>query len=287
MIFNIYNMLLFRAILLHQKSTTAYAEPERGYFLYMGSIITISNQKGGVGKTSTTAALSGAFAKRKYRVLAIDLDPQGNLTFSLGGDSELSATCYHILKGEIKPSFAIQHLPCCDLIAANILLSGIELEVTGEGREYLLRKALDPLRHYYDYVLIDTPPALSILTVNAFTASDYVLVPVLTDIFSLQGITQLHETVSTVRKYCNPELKYAGILLTRYDARTTLAAEVRGTAEMIGKDFGIPMLKTSIRSSIAVCEAPSVQRNLLDYAPHCNASKDYLALVDELIAKGV
>lgn len=253
----------------------------------MASVISISNQKGGVGKTTTTAALAASLQKKGFKVLAIDLDPQGNLSFCLGGDTEMSATSYHILKGDLNPLFAVQHLPTCDLISTNILLSGVELEFTGEGREYLLRKALEPLHPFYHYILIDTPPALSILTVNAFTASNYILVPMLSDIFSLQGIAQLNETVSNVRQFCNPELAYAGILLTQFNSRTLLSAEIAGTAKMIAENLNIPIFETRIRSSVAVCEAASVQRTLLDYAPANSAAKDYITFTEELLSKGI
>lgn len=253
----------------------------------MGSVISVSNQKGGVGKTTTTATLAACLQKKGFRVLAIDLDPQGNLSFSLGGDNEMSATSYHLLKGEVNPTFAVQRLPACDVISSNILLSSVELEFTGEGREYLLRKALETLRPYYNYILIDTPPALSILTVNAFTASDYIVVPMLSDIFSLQGITQLNETVVNVRQFCNPTLAYAGILLTRFNSRTLLSSEIVGTTKMIAENLNIPLFKTSIRNSVVVTEAPSVQRSLLDYAPSNGATLDYIALADEILAKGI
>lgn len=254
----------------------------------MGKVITFSNQKGGVGKTTTTAAVAAGLNERGYKVLAVDLDPQGNLSFCLGADSsELCASIYNVLKHEIRIRHAIQHTETVDVIASNILLSGIELEFTSSGREYLLREALEPVRSAYDYILIDSPPALSILTVNAFTASDSIIVPMLSDIFSLQGIAQLHDTVERVRKYCNASLRYAGIVLTRCAPRTLLSSEIRGTAEMISEELGIPIFKTSIRSSIAVCEAQSLQQDLLSYAPKNPAVIDYQALVDEMLQRGI
>lgn len=252
----------------------------------MGKVITFSNQKGGVGKTTTTASVAACVAQKGFRVLAIDLDPQGNLSFCLGADSsELCASIYNVLKGEIRIRQAIQRAPQTDIIASNILLSSIELEFTASGREYLLREALEPIRSQYDFIFIDSPPALSILTVNAFTATDFIVVPMLSDIFSLQGIAQLHDTVERVRKYCNPSLRYAGILLTRCAPRTLLADEIRGTAEMISKELDIPLFKTSIRSSISVCEAQSLQEDIFTYAPKNTATKDYKKFVDELLIK--
>ena len=251
----------------------------------MGSIISVSNQKGGVGKTTTTGALAAAFKKRGKRVLAIDLDPQGNLSFSMGAENEGVPTCYEVFKGDETIASAIQHSDVVDIVPANILLSSAELEFTGKGREFLLAKALQPIRDDYDFILIDTPPALSVLTVNAFTAADSVIVPMLSDIFSLQGITQLYETVSYVRTYCNPDLRFEGILLTRYAPRTTLANEVRGTAEMISSELDIPLFHTCIRSSVVVSEAQALQKNMVKYSPRNIAVEDYVALADEILHK--
>lgn len=253
----------------------------------MSTVISVSNQKGGVGKTTTTWALASTLKKKGFRVLAVDLDPQGNLTFCLGGDSEISASIYDVLRGDITARYAIQHAPGADVISSNILLSGIDLEFTSKGREYLLRDAIAPLLPLYDYILIDTPPALSILTVNAFTASDYIVVPMLPDMFSLQGITQLYETVGSVRKYCNSKLDFAGILLTRYNSRTLLAEEIHGTAEMIAKELGIYLFHTHIRNSVVVSEAQSVQSSLNEYSPRNGANKDYVAFTEELLERGV
>lgn len=253
-----------------------------------GKVIAFSNQKGGVGKTTTTAAIAAGLSKKGFKVLAVDLDPQGNLSFCMGADcSELCASIYNVLKGDIKIRFAIQHTSVVDIVASNILLSGIELEFTNTGREYLLSEVLEPTLSHYDYVLIDTPPALGILTINAFTAADLIAVPMLSDIFSLQGIAQLHDTVERVKKYCNSRLSYAGIVLTRCNPRTLLSTEIRGTAEMISKELEIPMFKTFIRSSIAVCEAQSLQEDLFSYSPENPAAQDYLQLVDEMLENGI
>lgn len=253
----------------------------------MCKVVSVSNQKGGVGKTTTTGAISAVYTKKGFRVLAIDLDPQGNLTFSVKGDSELSASIYDVLKGDVKPQHAIQHVEACDLISSNILLSSTELEFTDSGREYLLRDVIEPLKYYYDYIFIDTPPNLGILTINAFTASDYIIVPVLSDIFSLQGLAQLHESVEHIKSYCNNKLKFAGILLTRFNPRTILGKEILGTAEMVAKSLNIPLFKTRIRSSVAVCEAQSAQRSLLKYSRNNPAAKDYVSFVEELIERGM
>jgi chromosome partitioning protein len=253
----------------------------------MSKVISVSNQKGGVGKTTTTCNLAAGLKKKGFRVLVIDLDPQGNLGFSMGADVENSATIYDVLKGDVKTQFAIQKTETTDLIPSSILLSGIELEFTNTGREYLLKEAIKPIQEFYDYILLDTPPALGILTINAFTASDTIIVPMLSDIFSLQGIAQLYETVERVKKYCNSNLTIAGILLIRYNPRTLLGREIRGTAELIAQDLNIQLFNSSIRGSVVVSEAQSIQNNVLDYAPRSNIAKDYLQFTDELLAKGV
>lgn len=253
----------------------------------MAKVISISNQKGGVGKTTTTCNLAAGLTKKGFRVLVIDLDAQGNLGFSVGADIDTCATIYDVLKGSAKIQFAIQKLDTADMITSSILLSGIELEFTNTGREFLLKEAMKPVLDHYDYILLDTPPALGILTINAFTASNTIIVPMLSDIFSLQGIAQLYETYERVKKYCNPNLTIAGILLTKYNPRTHLSREIRGTAELIAEDLDIPLFESTIRNSVVASEAQSVQQNILEYAPKNNISKDYLQFTNELLAKGV
>jgi len=253
----------------------------------MGKVISISNQKGGVGKTTTTCNLAAGLTKKGFHVLIIDLDAQGNLGFSVGADIDTCATIYDVLKGNAKTQFAIQKMKTADIITSSILLSGIELEFTNTGREFLLKEAIKPILDNYDYILLDTPPALGILTINAFTASDTIIVPMLSDIFSLQGIAQLYETFERVKKYCNPNLTIAGILLTKHNPRTHLSREIRGTAELIAQDLNINLFDSTIRSSVAVSEAQSVQQSILEYAPKHNISKDYLQFTNELLAKGV
>lgn len=253
----------------------------------MAKVISISNQKGGVGKTTTTSAIAAGFKKNGFKVLCVDLDPQSNLSFSAGAETEDCPTIYEILKGEAKTSFSIQKTNSFDIISSNILLSGIELEFTQTGREFLLKEALNSVKEKYDYIFIDTPPALSILTVNAFTASDYIIIPMLADIFSLQGIAQLSETIERVRKYCNPNLAIEGIVLTKYNKRTILSREIKGTAELIAQKLNTIIFKTSVRSSVVVMEAQTNQQNIHEYSPKNTASLDYMDLVKELIERGI
>ena len=253
----------------------------------MAKVISISNQKGGVGKTTTTGAIAAGFKIKGYKVLCVDLDPQSNLSFSSGAETEDCPTIYEVLKGEAKTLFTIQKMPSFDIISSNILLSGIELEFTQTGREYLLREALSTVKDKYDFIFIDTPPALSILTVNAFTASDYIIIPMLADIFSLQGIAQLSETIERVKKYCNPNLKIEGIVLTKFNKRTILSREIKGTAELIAEQLGTSIFNTTIRSSVAIMEAQTNQQEMFSYAPKNSAVKDFKDFVNELIERGL
>ncbi len=250
-------------------------------------VVTVSNQKGGVGKTTTVCNLAAGLKEKGFRVLAVDLDPQGNLGFSVGADMETDASIYQVLKGDVSAKDAIQETQTADIIVSSILLSAIELEFTSTGREYLLKEALASVSGEYDYILLDTPPTLGILTVNAFTASDAVIVPMLSDIFSLQGIAQLYETVERVKKYCNPNLKVSGILLTNYNPRTNLSREIRGTVELVSRDLEVSLFETFIRKSVLVSEAQSVQRSVLVYAPDNNAATDYRLFTEEFLAKGI
>ncbi len=253
----------------------------------MAKIICVTNQKGGVGKTTTTYALSLGLKRNKFKVLIVDLDPQGNLSFSVGADSENSDTIYEVLKGETLAKEAIQHTEIIDIIPSNIVLSGVDLEFTHTGREFLLKEALAPILDLYDYVILDTPPALSILTVNAFAAADSIIIPMVADIFSLQGIAQLYETISRVKKYCNPTMKIEGILLTRFNSRVILSAEIKGTAEMLAEELNTIVFDTHIRASVAIQEAQTNQADLYDYSPQNSAVKDYSNFVKELLKRGI
>ncbi len=253
----------------------------------MAKTICITNQKGGVGKTTTTYALGLGLRKKGYKVLIVDLDPQGNLSFSVGAETEESITIYEVLKGEYNAEEAIQHTPIIDIVPSNIVLSGVDLEFTYTGREFLLREALSNVQNIYDYIIVDTPPSLNILTVNAFALSNKIIIPMIADIFSLQGIAQLYETIDRVKRYCNPSINIEGILLTRYNKRVILSSEIKGTAEMIAKELNTTVFNTHIRSSISIQEAQTKQENLYEYAPRNSAVMDYMQFVEELLSRGI
>ncbi len=249
----------------------------------MAKVIAVTNQKGGVGKTATCSALCGGLAQMGYRVLAIDLDPQGNLSFSLGAEAEDNYTIYDVFKSNCDISEAIQTSTVCDVIPSNILLSGTELELTGVGREYILREQLELIKDGYDYIILDTPPALSVLTINAYTASDELVIPMLCEILSLQGIAQLKQTIFAVQRYYNKELKVKGILLNKYNPRYMLTQEVEELAQMIAKQLDTKIFKSKISASICIAEAPAHGESVMTYSPKSKAVKEYSDFIEELI----
>jgi chromosome partitioning protein len=248
----------------------------------MGTVIVVTNQKGGVGKTTTCAALAGIFRKRNKRVLAIDLDPQGNLSFSLGAEDR-GFTIHDALNGKCELIDAIKTTHICDVVTSNIVLSGCELELTSLRREFVLKDLLVSARRHYDYIIIDTPPALSVLTINAYTAATELIIPMTPEILSLQGLTQLKETIFAVKKYYNRKLDVRGILLTKYPTgKQTLALEVEEMVGIVAKQFETRVLPVKISMSVAVAEAPAHQEVITEYAPGCRAAKDYRALAELL-----
>ena len=245
-------------------------------------ILSFANQKGGVSKTTSTQVLASLLNKQDKRTLCIDLDPQGNLSFAMGANLDGTPTIYNVLKGEVSVMDILQSTASGDILPANILLSGADMEFTSTGREYLLKESIQETVSDYEYVLIDCPPALSILTINAFVASNYVVVPALADVFSLQGMTQLNSTIQSIKKYCNPNLRIAGILLTRYNQRINLSAHVRELLETVTKNMDTILFKTVIRASITVQEAQYQQNNVMDYDARSNAMQDYIEFLKEL-----
>lgn len=252
----------------------------------MKKIITVTNQKGGVGKTTTSGALICGLTKRGKKVLGIDLDPQGSLGFSLGVDIESGTSIYDVMKGNATAADAIKKTENGDLLASNILLSGAELEFNRPGREFILQDALAPIKNRYDYIIIDTPPALNVLTINAYAVSDSLLVPMVPEILSLLGISQLKDTIDSARRFFNPNLDVMGVLFTKYNARMNLTREVEEMANEIVKQLGTVVLNTKIRRSVAVAESPAHGESILTYAPNSNAAVDYNALVNWIIDGG-
>ena len=251
----------------------------------MAKIISVANQKGGVAKTTTSAALATGLKKRGSRVLAIDTDPQGNLSDSVGADNVNKATLYELLKNEAKIKDTIQTLDSFDLIPANIMLAGAEQEISQLGKEQRLKEKLEPIVDLYDYIIIDTPPALGLLTINAFTASDEVIIPTTAGIFAASGILQLFDTIQNVKKYCNPNITINGILMTRYNPRTNNNKDMNELTEKIANNMHAKLYETHIRTSIVVEEAQARKENIFDYKSNSAVAGDYDAFVDEYLER--
>lgn len=247
----------------------------------MSVVITISNQKGGVGKTTTCAALASGLFLAGHRVLGIDLDPQGNLGFCLGGEEEHPWTVLDLLNGSVSAGEAVCQGQFCDLLLSDITLSG--WAARSGGSEAVLREAIRPLEDSYDYIVIDTPPALNLLTVNAYTASDYLVIPMASDILSLVGLSQLKETIESVRSSFNPSLKVLGILLNRFNHRTLLSRDVLEMAEQLAAQIGTQVFDTKIRTGVAIAEAPAHGESIFSYNPRSSAVKDYKNFLEEVL----
>lgn len=245
--------------------------------------VSVINQKGGVGKSTTAEMLISALSLKGFKVLAIDLDAQGNLSYSLAADLT-SPTILEVLTEEISAKDAIKKARA-DIISSNKALAGADAFIADTGKEYRLKEALEKISKNYDFCIIDTPPALGILTINALTASDGVIIPAQADIYSLQGIENLEETIKAVKKYCNPNLKIEGILLTRYNPRTILSREVSEMAEKLAEKLETKLFKAKIRDAVAVKEAQISQESLFKYAPKSNVTKDYESFINEFLDK--
>ena len=249
----------------------------------MAQIVAVVSHKGGVGKTTTAQALAAGIAAAGFKVLAVDMDSQRNLSFCLG--AQQGKTVLAVLTGDIKAVEAIQRLGTIDLIPAHKGLDALLGVLVDTGKEYRLKEALEPLGITYDYIIIDTPPSLGILTINALTAANSVIIPAQADYFSYQGMKQLIDIYTTVKKYTNKGLNITGILLTRYNGRTKLSKEMLEQFKEYAAQIGTRVFNTKIRDSTAVKEAQILRRDLFEYAPKCNAAKDYQALLDELMGE--
>lgn len=268
-------------------------------------IVCVTNQKGGVGKSTTAEALADGLTLKGYKTLLIDLDPQGSVSLTSGAIPN-KPTAYEVISKQVTAQEAVQQraqgqtqevaqnntqpptqyeLKRADIMPACQQLVRIDIELTGVGKEYRLREQLKPLLNKYDYIIIDTPPALGLLTVNALTTSDYVLIPAQADVYSMQGINQLAETITAVKEYTNPNLTLIGILLTRHNARNILTRDMTDTAQETANKIETFLYKSVVREAVAVKEAQASQQSIYEYAPKSNAALDYMEFVNEFLAR--
>jgi chromosome partitioning protein len=247
----------------------------------MGVIISLLNHKGGVGKTTSTINIGAGLVELGKRVLLVDLDPQANLTLSLGIPRQRS-TIYEAIRGEtdLEPYTVKEGM---DVISSTLDLSGAEMELINEaGREFILRELFETVIEEYDYIIIDCPPSLGLLTLNALTCSNYVYIPLQTEFLALQGLVKIKQVIDKVRFRLNKKLEIGGVIPTMYDKRKILN---RNVAESIKKYFGDKVFKTHIRDNVSLAEAPTERKDIFDYSRKSNGAKDYLNLSKEIIER--
>lgn len=251
----------------------------------MGKCIVFVNQKGGVGKTTSAINIGAYIALAGKKVVLVDFDSQGNMSSGVGVSSD-KPTIYELLAGQVEAEQAVKHtaIPNLDAISAGIELSGAAIElVNQENREYFLKNALEPLKAIYDYILIDCPPSLGLLTLNGLAAADSVLIPMQCEYFALEGITLLLQTVRNVQEKYNPDLRIGGIFFTMYDSRTRLAQDVVMQVKAYLKDL---VFSTIIPRNVRLSEAPSHGLPICKYDPDCVGAKSYEKLAEEVIRRG-
>ena len=254
----------------------------------MGRIIAVANQKGGVGKTTTSINLAACLAEKGKKVLSVDMDPQGNLTSGLGVDKDsVEKSIYELIIGEvdIKEVINKEVLENLDIIPTSIDLSAAEIELIGvDDKEYILRNAIDQVKDQYDFVIIDCPPSLSMLTINAMTTADSVIVPIQCEYYALEGLSQLIHTIDLVKDRLNNDLEIEGVVFTMYDARTNLSLQV---VENVKENLQQNIYKTIIPRNVRLAEAPSYGQPITLYDPRSTGAEAYRLLAEEVINREV
>ena len=254
----------------------------------MGRIIAVANQKGGVGKTTTSINLAACLAEKGKKVLAVDMDPQGNLTSGLGVDKDsVEKSIYELIIGEvdIKEVINKEVLENLDIIPTSIDLSAAEIELIGvDDKEYILRNAIDQVKDQYDFVIIDCPPSLSMLTINAMTTANSVIVPIQCEYYALEGLSQLIHTIDLVKDRLNNDLEIEGVVFTMYDARTNLSLQV---VENVKENLQQNIYKTIIPRNVRLAEAPSYGQPITLYDPRSTGAEAYRLLAEEVINREV
>lgn len=251
------------------------------YLKNMGIIVSLLNHKGGVGKTTSAINIGAGLVELGKKVLLIDLDPQANLTISLGIPRQ-KATIYEALRGEAELA-PYTHKPNLDVVTSSLDLSGAEMELINEaGREYILRELIGQVQDDYDYVIIDCPPSLGLLTLNALTSSRFILIPLQTEFLAVQGLAKIKQVIDKVKFRLNKQVEMAGVIATMYDSRRVLNRDV---VEIIHKYFGDKVFGTYIRDNVALAEAPAQRKDIFDYNPKSPGAQDYLDLCREFLAR--
>lgn len=247
----------------------------------MSNIIAFSNHKGGVGKTTSTVSIGAALSRLNKKVLLIDLDPQGNLSQSLGIDSS-DKNIYGFIRNQY-PIIPINATKGLDVFPSNVNLAGLEIELNSEpGREYVIKELLSKFTSDYDYILIDCPPSLGFLTINAFTAASRIIIPLQAEYLAMHGLSKLMEIITKVQSRINPGLQIEGIIITQFDKRKILNKDIAST---VGKHFGDKVFKTFIRDNISLAEAPSSGLDIFRYNPNSNGAEDYMKLTKEILTR--
>ena len=254
----------------------------------MGKVIAIANQKGGVGKTTTAVNLSACLGKKGKKTLVIDIDPQGNTTSGLGVDPrKVEKSIYDCIINDVPMSSVIlkTEFEGLWLCPSNINLAGAELElVTKDEREYVLKKSISEIKSLFDFIFIDCPPSLGLITLNSFTATDSILVPIQCEYYALEGLSQLTNTIKMVKKRLNPELAMEGVLPTMFDARTNLSIQV---VDEVKRFFGNKVYATIIPRNVRLSEAPSFGQPIIEYDKHSRGAECYMDLADEVIERNL